>query len=224
MKKVLTGITYFTFVVACIAVMLIFITSKSYLQLGIAIALYPVIVLLGYRAFPRRQELPIMPAVALNQPPTNQFSSPTVSPADQNTSIPNLKIGTVDVADIDRRVFLKLVGATGLSFFLISMFSRRAADTLLTSRMNSNTTSTNPVDNNPVTTNQKSNPTGYTITEIDDSLVAYYGFTDQSGGWYIMREDTLAGSFRYAKGDSDFSKNWLARENLNYKYYHEIFN
>ena len=37
-----------------------------------------------------------------------------------------------------------------------------------------------------------------------------------------MREDTDAGSFRYAKGKSGFPANWTNRENLSYNYYNSF--
>lgn len=222
MKRVLTAITYFTFVIACIAVMMVFITSKTYLQLGVAIVLYPVVVFLGYKAFPRHRDS-LTPAVAYS-PAQGTLPAQNVDSQDGASGVTvGSKLGTVDVADIDRRVFLKLVGATGLSFFLISLFSRRTADTLLYNKLNTGKESVNPVTDQVNTASQKQGPSGYTITEIDDNLIAYYGFTNTTGGWYIMREDSLSGSFRYVKGDSDFPSNWKDREDLKYAYYNDVF-
>ncbi len=64
---------------------------------------------------------------------------------------------------------------------------------------------------------------GYTISEIDDGIIAYYGFMGQKGAWFIMRQDANDGSFRYAKGDIDFPINWEDRTNLTYDYYANVF-
>lgn len=63
----------------------------------------------------------------------------------------------------------------------------------------------------------------YKVNEIDDaSTVQYYGFTNQSGAWYILR-DNGTGSFRYTKGTTDFATNWTNRVGLTYDYYDVIF-
>jgi hypothetical protein len=125
----------------------------------------------------------------------------------------------VTVTDIDKRAFLKIVGATGLSFFLMSMFGRKAESLLL-----GNLDKAAVRDDVVITPPAPISPTdGYTISEIDDGLIAYYGFMGQKGTWFIMRQDSNDGSFRYVKGETDFPINWEDRENLNYDYYANVF-
>ena len=39
-----------------------------------------------------------------------------------------------------------------------------------------------------------------------------------------MREDPTTGSFRYVKGDLNFSNSWAKRDKIKYDYYHNVFN
>lgn len=49
----------------------------------------------------------------------------------------------------------------------------------------------------------------------------YYGFLDIDGNWYIFRD--TGDTYRYVKGDSDYSTNWTNRASLTYDYYNNIF-
>jgi hypothetical protein len=101
----------------------------------------------------------------------------------------------------------------------MSLFGRRAESLLLGNMENK------PSTDDVVKTQQLPvSPTeGYTISEIDDGLIAYYGFMGPKGTWFIMRQDSNDGSFRYVKGDIDFPINWENRENLEYDYYANVF-
>ncbi len=59
---------------------------------------------------------------------------------------------------------------------------------------------------------------GYKVTDIDDS---YFGYLKSDGSWYIMRESS--GTYRYVKGDSDYSTAWTGRGELSYQYFNVIF-
>lgn len=55
-----------------------------------------------------------------------------------------------------------------------------------------------------------------------DANVAYYGFVNREGAWYIQ-EQTRIGSgvgstmtYRYAQGTANFDTNWGIREDLTY--------
>jgi len=77
-----------------------------------------------------------------------------------------------------------------------------------------------------------------TIRNVDDILAAYqiadkdndatpnyYGFTNDTGAWYILEETVLAGAdtFRYAKGPNDYTTNWTGRGGLSYDYFYTVF-
>jgi len=55
----------------------------------------------------------------------------------------------------------------------------------------------------------------YKISDVESG--AYYGFTDSSGKWKIIKEDS--DTFRYAFGSSDYATNWTGRAALTYTYY-----
>jgi hypothetical protein len=200
-----------TFVAAFLAVTAIFITAKSYSQLLVGSGLYAILVFFGYKMLPIYNSLWTIPATNI------KMVEDTVDTEDLPTD--DVKKPEVTVTDIDKRAFLKILGATGLSFFIMSLFGRRAESLLLGNMENK------PSTDDVVKTQQLPvSPTeGYTISEIDDGLIAYYGFMGPKGTWFIMRQDSNDGSFRYVKGDIDFPINWENRENLEYDYYANVF-
>ncbi len=204
---------YTAVVIISIFVVLLFITSKSYIQLFVAIATYPVVVYLILKVFPR---------VAYEH-------IEELKPSDQTAGIVALKTEDVrekvDIADIDKRTLLKFIGTAGASFFIFSLLGRRAEDYIFNKTQNfaSNPSLNVPSFNQPTQTNAQP-PDEYKISEIDDNgVVSYYGFLNKSGGWMVMRENTQENSFRYSKGDSGFSINWGGRADLKYDYYHNLF-
>jgi len=205
-----------TLVVATFILVLLFLTSQSYTQLALAIILYPVVAFFALKVFPRKTSFNIdfRPFIKKlrSMMPTKH------TPKHQPAQAQHIK-KSVEVTDIDKRTFLKLIGATGLSFFIFSILGRRTeallfGDKSLQSTFGGNTS--NSSDSSSLSSG------GYRISEVDNGVVTYYGFV-KSGGWFIMREDTENGSFRYTKGDDNFPKNWSNRENLNYDYYDNIF-
>ena len=206
---------YFIFVISFISVTAIFVTAKTFTQLAIAIALYPILAFFAFKAFPNIWS-PSNPSTAL------RTSSLRVNPFKPKETYEIRKKEGVKVADIEKRLFLKLIGATGLSFFLMSIFSRRVESLIL------NQNQAHPV---PVAGNLKDSQTTvaasltdeYEISGIDYGIEGYLGFIKKDGGWYIMKEDLDNGSFLYTNGDSDFPKNWRNRKNLKYDYFDNVF-
>ena len=67
---------------------------------------------------------------------------------------------------------------------------------------------------------------GYSITDKDaDASPNYYGYTNQFGAWYIMKETVSAGAdtYRYRKGTSGYTTAWTGRAALTYDYFYEVF-
>lgn len=67
----------------------------------------------------------------------------------------------------------------------------------------------------------------YKVAETDEPSggPSYYGFQDDEGFWYIMKE-TVSGdtkSYRYTKGTSGFSTNWTNRASLTYDTFENTF-
>lgn len=189
-------ITYPSFVIASLLVVLVFVTSTTYTQLAVAVLVYPALVYFALKVFPRKMRVRLKEPKVANQP------------------VRETKKAEAIVVDLDKRAFLKLIGATGITFFLFSLLGRRVENSLF-GRV---------LESGGITSPPQSSPTaGYRISEIDDNVVSYYGFINNQGGWFIMKEDPDSGTFRYAKGESDFPGSWLSRERLEYDYFHNLF-
>ena len=200
-------------VIAGAIVVLIFVTSTTYLQLAIAVVLYFLAAYFAFKIFPRKI---IAIPVVIVQPPVNPVKTVEVQTS-------NSKEETVGIADIDKRTFLKLIGVSGLSLFLYWIFTKRAGAPIFGGTSESGTVSLEDAAGNKINPAEKTPTDGYKITEIDDSIIAHYGFTHKNGSWFIMRLDTDTGSFRYARGVSDFARGWDKREQLKYDYYVNVF-
>lgn len=206
MRKLLT---YLSFIVATAFVVYIFLTAKSYVQLAAASILYIPLAFFAYNLFQRgagTSGIALGIPMPLHPIPVRQT---------HKTHTPPEKSDKVDVVDIDKRTFLKLIGAIGLTFFVTSLFGRRAENILFQGASAPGRTSG--------TTPERLPADGYQISEIDESENAYYGFINKNGQWFIMKEDAETGSFRYTKGNSDFPGNWANRDGLYYDYYHNLF-
>ena len=125
--------------------------------------------------------------------------------------------------DADRRDFLKLIGTAGISIFLYNLFLRRDSNLLFSGSpaptaplaiQNAQGEVINPAEKSPTQ--------GYYISQIDDSPVAYFGFINNLGQWFIMRQET-DDSYRYSKGDKDFIAAWSNRAKLTYDYFDNVF-
>lgn len=67
---------------------------------------------------------------------------------------------------------------------------------------------------------------GYFAADGDsDASPNYYGFVRADGSWYILKETLSAGAdtYKYAKGDNNYSTNWGNRAGLTYDYFHNVF-
>ncbi|MBI2404998.1 hypothetical protein HYV22_02360 [Candidatus Gottesmanbacteria bacterium] len=210
MKKIFI---YSSFIIASLIVVVAFMTATSYSQLAIAVVLYVALAYFGFNVFRR-----------------TRWKAPTIAsifPAKVDLRLriekDKAKRESVDIADIDKRTFLKIIGAAGFSFFVLSILGRRL-EALLFDRAVARIPNTlqNPAASEaevagPVLMN------GYRISDIDEDIISYYGFINKDGAWMIMREDTETNSFRYTKGDAGFSANWAGRQRLKYDYFHKLF-
>ena len=207
-------LTYSIFGVASLLVIVTFLTAQSYVQLGVAVLLYPVLAYFALKIFQRKSWK--APIVTIRLPAMSKIKAATARP----------KGNPVHVADIDKRTFLKLIGAAGLSFFVFSLLGRGVETLLFGKPVESGLSGSlgNPATGGGVDPAGTSSPmSGYRITEVDDGAVSYYGFTNQDGAWMIMKQDTDTSSFRYAKGDLNFPANWTRRGSLKYDYYYNLF-
>lgn len=212
MRKLL--LTYFSFVVACLAVIVAFITATTYIQLAVGILLYPLLVFFAYRALPLKTRKQIS-----KKPETK--TQPPVKPEELGVA----ERETIGISDIDKRVFLKLIGSAGLFLFLFSIFNKKAEGLFFKNLPGpvAGKISLEDADGNKIDPAQNQPTDGYNICEIDNNITAFYGYTNKDGAWYVMRVETETGSFRYCRGDSNFPGNWSNRENLKYGYFSNIF-
>jgi hypothetical protein len=112
------------------------------------------------------------------------------------------------ITDVNRRLFLKLVGGAGMSVFMMSIFTDRAHAAFFGSMPVPGAMTIKDSTGAAIDPAEKQPTDGYEISEIDDTTSpAYYGFVHKTGAWYISREDD-SGSYRYAKGLSDFPTAW----------------
>lgn len=211
MRKILI---FTCFIVATLLVFGLFISATTYIQLAVAVVAYPLLVYVTFVVFPRKSFSHAAPATAaLHYPQAAKQAEST-------------KKDGIGIADVDKRVFLKLIGATGISLFLFSLISRKTEGSFFRSVQSpaaSGRLTLEDLHGNKVNPAQSHPTDGYNIAEIDDNVIVFYGFTNQDGAWYVMREDPDNGSFRYSRGDSNFPGNWDNRENLKYDYYSNVF-
>ena len=193
-------LTCCSFVIASLAVIAAFMTATTYIQLAVAILLYPVLAFFAYKVFLHNW--------SHTKPPLQELSP---LPAKPTEIVEAAERGNVGIADIDKRVFLKLIGGAGLSFFLFSIFNKRAEGLFPGPAGNK----IDPVQKKPLD--------GYSISDIEYGTINYYGFVSEDSSWYIMRLDTSTSAFRYTKDKSNFRANWINRGNLKYDFFDSIF-
>lgn len=202
---------YTGFVTASLADAAMFITSNNYIQLLLAIVLYLPLTYAAFKLFPRKNESENLAVQTVSKDNTT----------DDNQSVMG-KTDAVEILDIDKRVFLKLIGVTGLSFIISSLFSRKFGS-LPGSSEDTGVTSIKDLTGNIISP-AKDHPTDqYKISEVDYGAESYYGFIDENDNWFVMKEDTNAGTYRYSKGENNFFVNWNNRKNLKYDYYNRVF-
>lgn len=213
-------ITYSGFALAILMVIVVFVTSKSYTQLGTAVLVYPIFAYFGYKLFMGDSKKE--PAITIQVPgPKDGNANVNMVEANAvpaNNEVTQVSKDFVGIADIEKRAFLKMIGGIGLSFVLYSLINRKVEGLFF----GGNSFGSNSGSG---TTDMKYRATdGYIISEIDnDGPLSYYGFINKDGAWYIMLENVSDGSFRYTRGDLNFSLGWSQRKTLDYDYYYKIF-
>lgn len=210
-----TLLIYPSFMIVFVLLAMIFITSTTYTQLGIAILLYPLLAFFAYKILPHNWKYVSKKPAPVDQPILQKVSPRFAKPVEKTE---DTQIDNTGISDINKRTFLKLIGATGISFFLISIFGQKVQSLLFGQNLLQESASTGK------TGLTAASPTdGYNISEIDDNIIGYFGFINKEGHWFIMKGDTDTGSYRYSRGKSNFPDNWKNRQNLDYNYFHQVF-
>lgn len=215
-------LTYSSFVIASLLVIATFITTTTYIQLAFAIFFYFLIAYFVFKGFPRKARRYPAEKPATEVPPPVK-SAEKAMPARPAGRPEETKIENIGIADIDKRAFLKIIGGAGLTFFLLSIFNKNIEGLFSKRLPGLGKLTAEPISGEKIDRDQSLPTAGYRISDVDDSVIAFYGFTNKDGAWFIMKEDTNTGSFRYSRGDSDFSGNWANRANLKYDYFHKLF-
>jgi len=202
-------LVYYCFIVATILVVAGWLSIQTVPQLVSSLIFTPLAIYFLLLVWPRRGH-----AIHLAQIPTSSGTQHTV----KAKPVPQEKI------DIDRRDFLKIIGASGISVFIYSLLSKRnqipffsggtPASPALTSLKDASGNKIDPAERSPTH--------GYYISEIDDSEIAYFGFVNKDGKWFIMRQGE-DDTYRYAKGENNLSSNWGKRATLTYSHFNDAF-
>lgn len=207
------------FIVYGLFLIAIFVTSTSYVQLAIASLLYLPLTFYYYNyliAWPNAKKATktTLKGQTVAIPTVVVKPIETKAPTAEKSKTKNVE--SVEIVDVDKRAFLKLIGATGFSFFLFSILTRGVENFFF--NRNAQPAAGTGLTASPIPTD------GYRVSEIDTGdNTTYYGFINKEGGWYIMKEDPTTGSFRYVKGEAYFSRNWNKRTKLKYDYFHDTF-
>lgn len=61
-------------------------------------------------------------------------------------------------------------------------------------------------------------PVKYQPMDVDTDSPRYYGYEAIDGSWFIVKESSSGNvqSFRYARGNVNYSTNWTNRASLSY--------
>ena len=206
---------YYSFIVVALMAIGGFSSVQSLGQLLPAILSFPLLVYFGLAVAPKRTKAILLP---------KQQVSPKKGKGEviEAAEVTKLKPGF----DMDRRAFLKIIGSAGLTIFLFSLFTKKAEAAFFGSVPGPGTVALKDSTGAVIDPAVKHPTDGYKINQLDDSSPAYYGFTNKDGAWFIMKENTTTGDYRYTKGASDFTNattGWPNRANLTYDYFDAIF-
>lgn len=213
--KIPKTISYPLFMIAGLFVVVIFVTADTYEQVAVASVLYIPLAYLALRILPQeRWTRSVKVEVA------NPQTTPVAGVITQTTTPTESNI------DIEKRTFLKLIGAAGFSFLLFSFINRGAGNILPGKSIGNGRSKLEDKEGNTVDPAERQPLDGYKISEIDENettYLTYYGFTNKDGAWLIMKEDEDNGSYRYVSGNADFPTSWQNRDKLSYDYFYNVF-
>ncbi len=217
---------YYGFVITILMVALGFLGVKSLPELMSAIFFAPLALYFGLAVLPRKSK-----AVVFARPKSKSKKEAKIVPpqveALEEKELP--EEGKLELEeefekgfDPQRRAFLKIIGSTGASLFLLSVFTKKAQAAFFGSVPGPGTVALKDTTGAQIDPAIKHPTDGYKISRVDDSTPAYYGYTDKDGQWFIMKEDA-SGNYTYAVGTTDFSDNWDGKGGLSYGEYFEKF-
>ncbi|MDD5416195.1 MAG: hypothetical protein PHE48_04300 [Candidatus Daviesbacteria bacterium] len=210
---------YYGFIVVAIMTISGLVGAKNISQMISGIIFLP---LAGYfilQVLPKKRQAINIPAIILEPKKLKQLKR-KVKHEDEPTKLPRI--------DVDRRQFLKLISAAGLSLFLFSIFAKKAQAAFFGSVPGPGTVALKDISGVQINPAQKQPTDGYKITQMDETSDApntYFGYLNKDGAWFIMKDDG-SGNYRYKKGASGFTDadtGWPKRKDLTYGYFDAIF-
>ena len=198
-------VTFYAFVITSFLAISGILSARNFIELGTAILFTPLAFYFSILMLPRKAKAIVNIEEVMDIIPD---------------SIKRIKNPDYDP---ERRKFLKLIGAAGGSLFLMTVFTRKAEASFFGSMPGPGTIAIKNSSGTLIDPSEKHPTDGYNITEIDDSGIdTYYGYLNKDGAWYIQKEITT-GAYRYTKGTSDFTTNWIGKTGLTYDYFNVIF-
>lgn len=213
MKKV---IIYYSFIIVSIMALTGFLQAQTIAQITSAVLFFPIAIYFALLVIPKnRKSITVPQALVVSK----NVKKTIVKNATEEKPIVLKKL---EGLDIDKRMFLKLIGSAGLTVFFFSIFTKKAEGAFFGSAPGPGVIALKDTTGNKIDPAEKHPTDGYKISQIDDSSPAYYGFVEKGGAWFIQQEDS-SGNYRYTKGNSSFSTNWTNRASLTYDYFDVIF-
>jgi hypothetical protein len=164
--------------------------------------------------------------------PTTYLPPPEMTAPAQATrgelaeAIEGQELSPLEVKDINRRLFLKLIGTAGLTTFFFALFTKSSHAAFFGSVPGPGTVSLKDTAGNKIDPAEKQPTDGYEVCQMDDSAIpSYYGFVDKNSNWYIAREGN-GGEFRYTAGTyplTNFTTAWSTRSSQSYALFDQAF-
>ncbi|MBI5044621.1 MAG: hypothetical protein HZC02_01735 [Candidatus Levybacteria bacterium] len=231
---------YYNFILVSIITILGFLQAQSSAEIISAILFFPFFIYFFRLVLPQqRKAVPLVTHTKIDAIPlhieikkifdeTEETISVDIEPigeGDENTEAEadSETDNILNRLDIDRRMFLKLIGSAGITVFLFSLFTKRAQGAFFGSVPGPGTVAIKDTTGAKIDPAIKQPTDGYTLAQLDDSSsTAYYGYLNKDSAWYILKEDS-SGNYRYVKGSSSFSTNWTNRASLTYDYFDAVF-
>lgn len=183
-------------------------SARSPLQGAIACLFIPVVIYYARRLLTR------LPQTTTSAHP-NRPHSTTKSPTENGVVVAE-ELEPHQVNDVNRRLFLKLIGSSGLAALVFALFKRDASAAFFGSVPGPGTVGLKDIAGNKINPAEKHPTDGYEVSQVDDSNIpSYFGFVNKNGAWYIAREGNN-GEYRYIRGSGLFSASWAIRTSLTY--------
>lgn len=200
-------LTYYNFILVTIMTVGGFLSAQNFSQLISAVLFYPFLLYFGLKILPSRKKAIVLTPIK---------EKPIIQKGEQPVKLK-------EHFDMDRRMFIRLVGSAGLTVFFLSIFTKKAHGAFFGSVPGPGTVALKDISGAQIDPAQHHPTQGYTIAQIDDASPSYYGYLNKNGAWFILKEDSSAGTYRYIKGSSSFATNWTNRASLTYDYFDAVF-